>query len=61
MQSLSEVFSLYAELALALAGFTGVASAFAGRERAFRPTELTRLQGILVNSASVLAGCLAFY
>jgi len=61
MQSLSDAFSLYAELAIALAGFTGVAAAFAGRERAFRPTELTRLHGILGNSAGVLAGCLAFY
>ena len=61
MQSLSDVFSLYAGLALALGGFTGVASAFAGRERKFRPTELTRLQGVLLNSASVLIGCLAYY
>ena len=61
MQSLSEAIPLYAELAIALAGFTGVAAAFAGRERAFRPTELTRLQGVLGTSAAVLAGCLAFY
>ena len=61
MQALSDIFALYAELALALAGFTGVASAFSGRERTFRPTELTRLQGILLNAASVLAGCFAFY
>jgi len=61
MQSLSEAIPLYAELAIALAGFTGVAAAFAGRERAFRPTELTRLQGVLGTSAAVLSGCLAFY
>ena len=61
MQSLSEAIPLYAELSIALAGFTGVSAAYAGRERTFRPTELTRLQGVLGTSAAVLSGCLAFY
>ena len=61
MLSLPETFSLYAELALALAGFAGVASAFAGRDRQFRPTEGVRIRAVLANSAAVLFGCLAFY
>lgn len=59
--NLPDLFALYSELAVAIAGFSGVASAFAGRERRFRPTELTRLHAVLANSSAVLAGCLAFY
>lgn len=59
--SLPDLFALYSELAVAIAGFAGVASAFAGRDRRFRPTELVRLHGVLLNSSTVLAGCLAFY
>lgn len=61
MLSLPDVLSLYAELALALAGFAGVTSAFAGRDRAFKPTERSRVEAVLMNSAAALAGCLAFY
>ena len=61
MLSIPDVLSLYAELALALAGFAGVTSAFAGRDRSFKPTERSRVQSVLMNSAAVLAGCLAFY
>jgi hypothetical protein len=51
---------LYAELALALAGFAGIVSAFAGREREFRPVERLRLDGLMMLSGTVLAGCLAY-
>lgn len=61
MQSVPDFDALLAELAIGLAGFTGVSSAFAGRERVFRPMERTRLQAILLGSSSVLAGCLARY
>lgn len=60
MTSFQEVVGLYAELSLALAGFAGVASAFAGRERTFRPIERMRLVGVVTLSASVLGGCLAY-
>ena len=52
--------ALYAELALALAGFAGIVSAFAGRERQFRPIERLRLGGLMSLSGTVLAGCLAY-
>ena len=52
--------ALYAELALALAGFAGIVSAFAGRERQFRPVERMRLEGLMILSGTVLAGCLAY-
>lgn len=60
MTSFREAVELYAELSLALAGFVGVASAFAGRERSFRPIERMRLVGVVALSASVLGGCLAY-
>ncbi len=37
-------FALIAELALALAGFGGVAAAFGGRDRSYAPVEITRLR-----------------
>ena len=61
LQNIPDIFSLLAELAIALAGFTGVTSAFAGRERLFSPMERTRLQAILLASSGVLAGCLVLY
>ena len=39
-------FELFAELSLALAGFTGVAASFGGRDREFRPIEVSRIAGI---------------
>ena len=60
MASFQESVQLYSELSLALAGFAGVASAFAGRERVFRPIERMRLVGVAILSASVLGGCLAY-
>ena len=58
--SIRDAVELYAELSLALAGFAGVVTAFAGRERKFRPIERMRLVGIVVLSGSVLGGCLAY-
>ena len=58
--NLENSIALYAELALALAGFAGVVSAFAGKERQFRPVERIRLVGLMVFSGTVLAGCLAY-
>ena len=37
-------FALIAELALALAGFGGVAAAFGGRDRSYAPVEISRLR-----------------
>ena len=61
MLSPEDLFPLYAELALGLAGFVGVVSAFAGRDREFRPTERVRFLAVTLASASVLAGCFAFF
>lgn len=58
--NLENAVALYAELALALAGFAGVVSAFAGKERQFRPVERIRLGALMKCSGTVLAGCLAF-
>jgi hypothetical protein len=53
----SDKFDLLAELAIAVAGFAGVASAFGGRERSFGPAELIRLKALFQFSALVLTGC----
>ena len=58
--NVDDSIALYAELALALAGFAGIVSAFAGRERQFRPVERMRLEGLMILSGTVLAGCLAY-
>ena len=56
-----DTFSLIAELSIGLAGFSGVAAAFGGRERAYRPTERIRLTAVFVEAGGTLAGCLAIY
>jgi hypothetical protein len=56
-----DLISIYAELSLVLAGFVGVASAFSGRERLYRPIEMIRLVHVLGAAGSVLAGCLFFF
>jgi hypothetical protein len=61
MQSLLDLLAVYSELAIGLAGFSGVAAAFSGRDRKFKPTELARLQTVLMSSASVVLGSLSFY
>ena len=53
----TDTFDLLAELAIAVAGFAGVASAFGGRDRAFGPAELVRLTALFQYSTLVLAGC----
>lgn len=53
MSDVPEVFSLLAELALALAGFSGVAAAFSGRDRSYRPTEYIRLISLFHTSGTV--------
>lgn len=58
--SFYESITLFAELALGLAGFAGVASAFSGRERNFLPAERLRLMGLMVLAGTVLAGCLTY-
>jgi hypothetical protein len=59
--SLSEALGIYAELSVGLAGFGGVAAAFSGREREFRPAEKLRLDALLLCAGSVFVGCLCFF
>jgi len=54
----TETFSLLAELALGLAGFTGVAAAFGGRDRTYAATESFRIEGIFLMAGSVMVGSL---
>jgi len=42
---------------MAVAGFAGVSTAFAGRDRSFRPFERTRLLALFINSGAILSGC----
>lgn len=48
-------FALIAELALALAGFAGVAAAFGGRDRSYAPVEVSRLQSLFAHAFLALA------
>ncbi len=52
-----DAFYLLAEVAIAIAGFAGVASAFGGREKQYRDAELLRIRGLFELSALVLIGC----
>jgi hypothetical protein len=61
MLSDQDLIAIFAELSLVLAGFVGVASAFSGRERVYRPVEMVRLVHVLGAAGSVLAGCLFFF
>ena len=54
----TETFSLLAELALGLAGFTGVAGAFGGRDRVYSNADRVRLQSIFLAAGCVLVGSL---
>ena len=54
----SEIFQLLAEIAVAVAGFAGVATVFGGRERIFNISEVLRLRALFQFSALVLAGSL---
>lgn len=53
-----ETFHLLAEVAIAIAGFAGVASVFGGREKQYREAELLRMRGLFQLSALVLIGSL---
>ena len=57
MAEYHDTFDLLAELAIAVAGFAGVASAFGGRDRSFGPAELIRLTALFQYATLVLAGC----
>jgi hypothetical protein len=54
----TETFSLLAELALGLAGFTGIAGAFGGRDRSYSTAERIRLLSIFLAAGGALAGSL---
>ena len=58
MESSLQSFELIAELALALVGFAGVAAAFGGAAREFRPTERERYVGLFFYAGVSLAGSL---
>jgi len=51
-----DTFHLLAEIAIAIAGFAGVASVFGGRERRYGEAELLRIRGLFELSALVLLG-----
>jgi hypothetical protein len=53
----SGTFELLSEIAIAVAGFAGVAAAFGGRDRSFEPIELVRLTALFQYSGAVLGGC----
>ena len=52
---LQPTFALIAELALALAGFGGVAAAFGGRDRSYAPVEISRLRVLFSHAFLALA------
>ena len=49
---------MLAELALGLAGFTGVAAAFGGRDRTYSTAERARIIAIFLSAGGVLVGTL---
>ena len=54
----SEVFQLLAEMAIAVAGFAGVATVFGGQDRSFNTAEIMRLRVLFQLSALILFCCL---
>jgi hypothetical protein len=50
---------LFAELALGLCGFTGVAATFGGRDRSYTVLDKVRIEGIFTQAGSVLLGSFA--
>ncbi|MFT5442727.1 MAG: hypothetical protein ACI8W3_001771 [Myxococcota bacterium] len=54
----AETFSLVAELAVGLAGFTGVAAAFGGRDRKYSDPDRVRILSIFLSAGCVLVGSL---
>ena len=51
-----DTFHLLAEIAIAIAGFAGVASAFGGRDKQYRDAELLRIRRLFQISAIVHLG-----
>ena len=58
--STSETIALFTEISVALTGFAGVASAFAGRNRELTRLDRVRMLSVIALSSSVFVGCLAF-
>jgi hypothetical protein len=54
----AETFSLLAELAVGLAGFTGVAAAFGGGDRSYSAPDRARLLSIFLSAGCALVGSL---
>ena len=57
----SSIFELFSEIAIAVAGFAGVAVALGGRDRSFAPLELVRITSLFIYSGLVLAGCFGLF
>ena len=49
-----QLFTIFPELALALAGFAGVAATFSGRDRSYDPAEKERLKGLFLIAGSTI-------
>jgi len=56
MSSPIDTFELFAELSLALGGFSGVAASFGGRDRTYNPIEIVRLTGVFSFAGMSLVG-----
>jgi hypothetical protein len=54
----SEIFQLLAEMAIAVAGFAGVATVFGGQDRSFSTAEILRLRALFQFSALIIFCCL---
>ena len=57
----SGIFELLSEVAIAVAGFAGVAVALGGRNRSFGAIELVRITSLFFYSGLVLAGCFGLF
>lgn len=55
----SDTFQLLVEIAIAVAGFAGVATVFGGQNRSYQAAENLRLRALFQNSALVLVGCMS--
>jgi hypothetical protein len=56
-----DTFHSLAEIAIAIAGFAGVASVFGGRDKQYREAELLRIRGLFQMSALVLLGSFGIF
>jgi hypothetical protein len=54
-----DTFILFAELALGLCGFTGIAATFGGRERSYSVLDKIRIEGIFTLAGSVMLGSIS--